>query len=165
MDRMDRMDTRMDTRMDDDYDYDVDHRGAVRGYRDAEPRMDPRQQLPINRHAQMPPAHRGYPQDPPYPPAFDQPYQIPSVTSRYYDVPVSPMAREPRTLGPNTTLPPTTARVSQGLYSEGYPATTSLPAPAIVDPVTGRPTMRYQAGSGQPGWGDTPNFREGGPRA
>ena len=103
----------------DDYE---DDRGAPRGYRDQEPRMEsrmdpPRQQLQVNRHGQIPPVSQGYPQDQSYPTS----YQIQSVSSAYYD----PAITQPRTVGPNSTPPPTMGRGSQPGYSGGYPATTS----------------------------------------
>src|SRR5277367_3455675 len=103
------IDARMDTNMDDDYD--GDRLGAGR-YGNQEqpridtrvdprmdPRQDPRQQPPISRHAPIPPISQGY-QDP-Y-------YQVQPVSSTFY----SPSS-EPRTVGPNTTPPPSMSRVGQ----------------------------------------------------
>ena len=168
----------------DDYE---DDRGAPRGYRDQEPRMEsrmdpPRQQLQVNRHGQMPPVSQGYPQDQSYPTSYQiqsypTPYQIQSVSSAYYD----PAITQVRTVGHSSTPPPTMGRGGQPGYSGGYPATTSGGYPTITSggypattaagdsiPASTAPASatRYQhRAAGHPGWGDTPNFRERGPAA
>ena len=108
----------LDTPMDD-----YDDRGASRGYRDQDPRIDmrqdQRQQLPINRHGL--PINQGYPPEPAYPSS----YQVQPVTSGYYD----PATSQPRTLGPNNTPPPPMGRSNQSIYQGGYPVTTSTSYP------------------------------------
>jgi hypothetical protein len=133
--RMDtRMDNRMDTRMDtnmDDYDGD-DRRGAGRGYGNQEPRIDPRQQQPINRH-QIPSPPQGYQQDSPFPPM----YQALPVSAPY-----TPDSDPRTTLGPNTTPPLPMSRVGQTTYAGGFPVTTTA-GYTIATTVAPAGTARY----------------------
>lgn len=111
-----------DTPMD-DYE---DDRVASRGYRDPEPRMEPRigpdsrpdqrQPLPIGRPGPMPTVHPGFVQEPAYP--F---YQLLPTSSGPFD----PASQQPRTLGPNNTPPPPMGRGGPQLYSGGFPVVTS----------------------------------------
>lgn len=140
-----------------EYDIDIGMDGSDRredpSYRDQDPRMDrmdmrhrgqySRQPLQINRHGL--PVSQGYPQEPAYPSA----YQIPPISSGYYDLASS----QPRTLGPNNTPPPPMGSSSEAIYRGIYPVTTSASYPVAA------PLVSYQAGARQPGWGDTPNFQ------
>jgi hypothetical protein len=155
--RMDnRMDTRMDNRMEarmdtamDDYDGD-DRRGAGRGYGNPEPRIDPRQQQPINRHPQMPPPPQGYQQESPFAPL----YQALPVSTPY-----TPDSDPRTTLGPNTTPPLPMGRVGQTTYAGSFPVTTTAgyTIPTTVAPAStaryGDPANRGNSQGGYPGGG------------
>jgi hypothetical protein len=145
-----------DTPMD-DYD---DDRGAGRGYRDPESRMeprtdlrqdsrlDPRQSLPIQRPGPMPTVHQGFSQDQAY-----SLYQLQPTSSGAFDQ----ASQQPRTLGPSTTTPPPMGRGGPTIYIGGFPVVTSAgysnPTSAAVgaatrypDPASARMMGDYSGG-------------------
>jgi hypothetical protein len=159
----------MDTSMN-DY---LDDRGTVRGYRDQEPRMEPRMEL--WQDSQTPAVSQGYWQDP-YSASYQRQPPMPAVSQgrppgAYY--PTSPSvetassrlydaaAGQPGIVEPYNTPPPPMARSAQAAYAGGYsiPTTeTSGPERASADVVASRHVPRQTRG-GHPGWEDTPNFR------